>query len=325
MSAGAATRFAPRLHDPDEISHGPRLKQLCAMYCRSKPQLSEGAAQQYQAAVNLCRRWLLAQRHGTWCEEIFTLERFLDWSKWLSQGRAPDTINGRLDTLWMLWNFAEEEGFSGPRPPARKKPRWRTQKKDPVAWAMEQIVQLLAAATKARPMRLCPWWTADFWVTLIACYLATAERFQALLRCPRSALSGNVLTVPAQLTKDGKESPVVLPDWIAEKMRRLPVIGASDLFWPYPFRFKQLRERYTEDILKPAGLPTTRRHKFHALRRSSLTQVLISFGTEAAREQARHFSAGLTLERYISRAVVKQQTGSPGFNVPPPTSQLKLF
>jgi hypothetical protein len=213
-------------------------------------------------------------------------------------------------------------------PPKRKKPRWKEQKRDPVAFTIDEIIRLLAAAMVAPPMERCTLWTSDHWVTLIGAFLATAERFEALADCPRSALQGNVLTVPAHLTKDGKENPVVLPDWIAEKIRGLPAIGGDPRVWPYPFELRTLRERYTLDILKPAALPHSRHHKFHALRRSAVTQVKIIHGLEAAREMARHFGEGLTLKSYVSRRVERSQNGSVSFEVPKPEApdrQQRLF
>jgi hypothetical protein len=327
---------SPRLYDPDVAPRGVHLKQLCKMYCREHPQISNGAKQQYHVAVNLCRRWLLDLRRQTTCSEVFSLARFLDFAAWLAapldgtphgKCRSAPTINGRLDTLWMLWEFAEEENVSGPRPNAKKRPRWREPKYDPVAWTGSQVVDLIAACVHAPRMRSkkARFWTGDFWATFVGCLLATGERFDAMLHCPRSALAENVLTVPAHLTKDLKEKPIVLPDWIAQKLRSLTVVAGSDLFWPYPLRSKQLLARYTLDVLTPARLPTTRKHKFHCLRRTTATQVYIMQGLEAARDVVRHGGEGLTLTKYISRAVVQQETGTPSYNVPAPTKQMKLF
>lgn len=327
MSAVPAFRLIVSEDDlPNSRPPGPQLGELLEKYCRVHPALSPDAADQYRVAVNLAVRHLKESGRSPGCDDLFSLDRFCDWFKWLGKNRAPATINGKIDTLWMLWSFAWDEGLcSEPLPPARRKPRAREPKRDPVAFTIEQIVQLMAAALRAPPMRKCAWWSPDHWVTLIGTYLATAERFEALLKCPRSCLSGSVFLVPAHLTKDRKENPLVLPEWIAAKIAALPVIEGSDLIWPYPFDLEQLRRRYTEDVLKPAGLPVSRRHKFHALRRSAVTQVSITHGLEKAREMARHFGEGLTWQRYISKAVVQQQTGSVTFDVPQPSTQLNLF
>jgi integrase len=330
MSALPAFRIVACEDDlPQAPPPGPELEELLQKYCRLHPALSDDAADQYQAHVNLALRWLRESGRPTLCDELFQRDRLCDFFKWLCAGRAPATVNGRIDTLWMLWSFATDENpalCAEPLPPLKYKPRAKEPKKDPVAFTIDQIVQLIAAALRAPAMRKCSWWSADHWVTLIATYLATAERFTALLLCPRSALQGSVFMVPAELTKDGKENPVVIPDWIAEKIRRLPsAITDADLIWPYPYGFDQLRRRYTADILVPAKLPISRWHKFHCLRRSAVTQVKISEGLEKAREMARHFGQGLTLEKYVSQRVVQEQTGSVSFNVPAPSSQLKLW
>lgn len=327
MSALSAFRVISSEDDlPSSPPPGPALLDILGRYLQLHPAVSPEAARQYRIGVDLAGRFLSQSGFGDSCDEIFSLPRLCDFFKSLLEGRAAPTINGKIDVLWMLWSFAHDEGLcANPLPPPRKKPRAKEPKKDPVAFGIDQIVQLLAAALRAPPMRMVPWWTGDHWVSLIAVYLSTAERFEAQLLCPRTALQQNTFMVPAALTKDGKENPLVIPDWIADKIRRLPVIGGSPLIWPYPCALEQLRRRYTLDVLIPAGLPTTRWHKFHALRRSAVTQVKISHGLEAAREMARHFSAGLTLEKYVSQSVVKQQTGSVSFHVPAPTTQLALF
>jgi integrase len=333
MSALPAFRVITSEDDlPQSPPPGPGLADLLKRYLREHPAVSPEAARQYGIGVELASRFLRESeqpdRSGSASsgDELFSLARFCDWFKWLTAGRAPATVNGKIDVLWMLWSFASDEGLSAnPLPPPRKKPRAREPRKDPVAFTIDQIVQLMAAALRAPPMQRCPWWSTDHWVGFVAVILSTSERFDAMLRCPRSALRDNVFLVPAGLTKDRKERPVVIPEWIAEKIANLPAIGGSDRIWPYPFGTDQLRRRYTDDILVPAGLPHTRWHKFHCLRRSSVTQIYILQGLEKAREQARHFGSGLTLDKYVSQAVVQQQTGSVSFHVPAPTTQLKLF
>jgi hypothetical protein len=121
----------------------------------------------------------------------------------------------------------------------------------------------------------------------------------------------------------------MLDQWVIDMLRRLPKIEGTDLIWPYPHGLEQLRRRYTKDILKPAGLPTSAKHKFHCLRRTSVTQVSILHGPQQAQSHARHFGAGLTIEKYISQTVVEQQTGSVSFSVPRPAKtadrQRRLF
>jgi hypothetical protein len=330
MSALPAFRLVVSEDDlPDSPPPGPALTDLLDRYLSVHPALTPKAIEQYRVAVNLAGRWLREAGKPDSCDELFSLPKFCDWFKWLAPGRKPKTINGRIKTLWMLWSFAHDDRLcAAPLPPPKKKPLAKEPKNDPVAFTHDEIIILLAATMHAAPMARLAWWKPDHWTTLVGAFLATAERLEALLQCPRSALSGNVLLVPAHLTKDKKETPVVLPQWLAEKIRRLPPVEGSDRIWPYPFGLKQLGRRYEIDILKPAGLPTSRKHKFHALRRSAITQVMIAHGLEEASKMARHFGSGLTLKSYVSQTVVQQQTGSVTFDVPAPakrTSQLKLF
>jgi integrase len=342
LSAAVSLRIRSFETDDENPPRGLPLKSLLEMYCRGRPAIGAGAIAQYRNAVNLARRWLLLScqpRKRTDCDELFALGPFCDFARWLSapsngKTREAATINGRVDVLWMLWSFASDEGLcSYALPPPRKKPRWKEPKRDPVAFTLDEIERLIAACVLAPAMRKCLWWSADHWVALVCTYLAASERFEALLLCPRRALQGNVLTVPAELTKDAKENPVVLQDAIAERLRRLPIIEGkgiddSPLFFPYPFNLNTLRSRFDQDILARAQLPRTRYHKFHCLRRSSITQIFIMQGLEKARQSARHFSQGLTLGKYISQSVVRQQTGTPNFDVPCPKRidrQKKLF
>ena len=333
MSALPAFRLVSTEADlPDSPPPGPELPDLLERYVRLHPALGPKAEEQYRNAVNLACHWLRERNASISCDGLFSREKFCDWFKWLSapepggRTRAPSTVNGRVDVLWMLWSFAvDEELFGVSLPPSRQKPRAKEPKKDPVAFTVDEIVQLLAGCLRAPRMRKCGWWSPDHWLTLIAAYLSSGERQTALLRCPRSGIRDDVLLVPAHLTKDKKERPVTIGAWIAEKIHRLPVIDGSDLIWPYPFDFDQLRRRYTLDVLIPAGLAHSRWHKFHCLRRTAVTQVKISQGIDKAQEFARHFGAGLTLDKYVSQSVVQQQTGSVAFHVPAPSTQLKLF
>jgi integrase len=330
MSAAVGLRIRSVESDYENPPRGMPLKSLLEIYCRGRPALGNKTLGQYRNAVRLARHWMLFVRHDhTDCDLLFRLDVICDFARWLIDGRQPATANGRLDVLKMLWQFAHDEGLCDqPVPPKRKWPRFKEPKRDPVAWTLSEIERLIAGCVLAPAMRRCKWWTPDHWVALICAFLATSERFEAMLGCPRSALQGNVLIVPAHLTKDKKEAPVVLESAIAEKLRALPIVSDSPLFFPYPHELKTLRERYDADVLANSKLPRTGKHKFHCLRRTSITQIYIVRGIEAAMRSGRHFSPSLTLAKYVSQSVVQQQTGTPNFEVPWPPNrdpQKKLF
>ena len=307
---------------PTEISPAPRSEATVRVYCRSKPQLSEGGRLlQYRAARSI------SAAAGCWRSSVGPGERCLSrWRGfWTGQEVAvagPGPRHDQQATRYTLWicstRFRRRGGLFWTAATGQKKPRLADPRERPRRLG-DGTDRAVAGGGDQSP--------ADAALSMVD------RGFLGDLDC---LLSGHRRAVPgpASLSPLGAcramcspfprssprttRSPVVLPDWIAEKMQR----PAGDwrpaiCFGPIPFRFKQLHERYTEDILKPAGLPTTRRHKFHAL-----AEIVIDAGPDFVRHGSRprtgrHFSRpGLTLERYISRAVVKQQIGSPGFNVP---------
>jgi len=313
---------------PQSPPPGPPLSDILDRYLRLHPAIGAEAVRQYRVRAGLAARFLSESGFGDSCDEIFSLPRFCDYFKWLGNGRAAATVNGHADVVWMLWDFAASEDdplCANPLPPAKKRPRAKEPRNDPVAFTMDQLVQLEAFCLRSPRMKRVPWWTPDHWLTFVVAFMYTGERCTALLSCPRSALQGNVLMVPAHLTKDRKELPVTLPVRIADKIRGLPQIDGSELIWPYPFGIDRLRKRYTRDVLKPAGLPTSAKHKFHALRRSAATHLFIAHGLEKASQTLRHSSSELTRRKYVSQSVVEQETGSVSFHVPAPTRQLGLF
>lgn len=62
----------------------------------------------------------------------------------------------------------------------------------------------------------------------------------------------------------------------------------TGLLFNWPFHRDELWRRFSREILIPAGLPATRRDKFHRVRRTSYTMVAKAYGIAAASEHAAH-------------------------------------
>lgn len=276
---------------------------------------------QYRVVINLAQQW--AQRPLT-CEEFFQLETFEQWVQWLSTSptrqslalgvtprlRKPRTVRGKMLTARTLWRLAHRKKLcTQPAPAVADLPTITIRLEDPVAWSVDEMNLILERSLMAPAIG---WWTPRHWHSLLASYFVTLERFTALMTCDEEHLAGNVLTVLARTTKDGKPGIHMLPDWLVVEIRSLPRATGHWIpevtrrkLWQFPYNLETMRRHYKTDILRPAGLPDDSAHLFHCLRRSGVTELVNEVGLDLASRQARHTSPGLTLSRYVSQSKLR--------------------
>ena len=136
----------------------------------------------------------------------------------------------------------------------------------PVAWSREDLDRLFRAADTER-LLISGVPSPSWWRTLHLVAWDTGERITALLGCCWSHLSGEWLTIPAELRK-GKRSDRayrLAPQTLAA-LERIREPERPEI-WPWPYHRSYLWIRY-RIIRQRAGLPTDRRSAFHRIRRS---------------------------------------------------------
>lgn len=343
MPSNESTSPAPllRVHQPSE---GFPLTDVLPKYAVAHPALKAGSFEQLECVVSLVQRWgreLDPPCDALCCDEIFQLDAFELWVKWLfdspkqrgtrpGEPRSPATVKNKRAYLWTLWKFAHKRGLCDEAPPD-----WdelapiATPDEDPVAWSPDQIGQIIAQCRLGPQIK---WWGPAHWLSLLWTNWYTVERIDGLLSCQTADLQGNVLYVRACRTKDKKPGVHRLNDRLCELIRSLPLIAGkvpeakSALIWPYPFGLGSLRGRYRAGILRTIGLPDDDKHLFHCIRRSGLTEMVNVAGERAAQELARHSGAGL-LDRYVSKRLLRTKSAAELLPDPTkrPAEQLKLF
>lgn len=232
---------------------------------------------------------------------------------------SPGTRNKHLRYLASLSKLAAEKGFI-PRPLSLKEED--EPKRKPRCWSIEEVEQLLAViagmnhSTRPRLLRYrrsrigdtpaCYWWMA-----LILLVYNTGVRISAIMSIHVEDLDlvrGTVL-VRAENQKDKEDQEFsLMPETIAA-LQLLKPERLTRLFQEWPFdkakatgihrkhRWSTLTQ-HLSILLAAAGLPTTRRDKFHKIRRTFCTQVARKRGKEIAREVMGHSTQQVT-DAYI--------------------------
>lgn len=188
------------------------------------------------------------------------------WSR-VEAGRSPATAEKNGSNLCALWRFACRQGLvekwpdvSLPTEPERT----------PIAWMQDELHRLFKACQDERgyygdvPRR-------DWWNVLHAILWDTGERIGAVRQIRTSLVSLSLnegwITIPAESRKWKKRDKAwrLHPDSVLA-IRRI-YDPSRELLLPFPHDTGTLYNHYRK-ILKRAGLPHDRKHKFHCLRKS---------------------------------------------------------
>lgn len=342
--SAVASAFAPRLWTG--LPSGVPFDSLLGRYSTSHPALKPVSLQQLAVVASQVEQWASSQEWFSVplvCDEVFQLDRLEAWVKWLfdqpkTRGARPGdarsirTVKGKRSYFLMLWKYASRKGLCDrPIPDRDDLALLKPPDEDPEAWSVEQMSIIMNQCREAPPVE---WWRAAHWLSLLWADWYTVERIGALLSCTLSDLQGDVLYVRACRTKDKKAGVHRLNPKLCELIRSLPMLAGcnlpathTDLIWPWPHKIGALRSHYRSDILRPAGLPDDAKHLFHCIRRSGLTEMVNQAGIAAAQELARHSGPSLTLDRYVSKRLLRTESASD--ILPDPTrrapEQLALF
>jgi integrase len=213
--------------------------------------------------------------------------------------RSPATVNTVRKQILALWRYAARKRHVEEFPDVAKAKEF---KRIPSAWTIQEVGRLIetvrtieandrADAKMAGEIRAGDWWTA-----LILTIYDTAIRIGAALQLRVSDYNRqtHVLRVPAEFQKQGADQVFKVSDQTAAALCVL--IDADpkrELLFPCPVSKCALY--YNLDrMLEAAGLPSTRRDKFHKLRRTSATLAELFVGRGTATHHLGHSGPGVT-------------------------------
>lgn len=214
----------------------------------------------------------------------------------LSRGRSPATANKIRAQLVALWNFAARRGLVSTWPTIRK---YREYRREPTAWSKDQLHDLFEACRRVPgwigPVRAYLWW-----ITLHAVLWDSGLRIGACVQLHYDQIDWErgFLLVRAEQQKDAEDQ------WFRLHVDTLALLHRirteRELIFPWPYCACTLWNRYRR-ILVDAGLPTTRRDKFHRMRRSVASWFEASGGN--ATELLGHSSRAVTLA-YLDKTII---------------------
>lgn len=278
------------------------LSYLRDRYAPSRLNLSRDGLQQLEFAV----RRLYADQSGM--VQVSDLSEVLVVShlkSLLAAGLSPSTVNTRRGALLTIWKHAYRKGFNENDPQRADIDRAMEPTRRPVAWSIEHLKVMLQQAERIKRRGRCNFGPRE-WRALILLLYYTGLRIKAALQLRTCDLCGDILTVPHSIQKDKEELRFRLPEHLVHLLRSLPRPEAerhgrkiANYLIPWPWALHDSQAKLTHHILKPSGLPTDRRHKFHAIRRTVATIIAHRKGKEAARDVLGHSCLSVT-EKYLA-------------------------
>lgn len=219
-------------------------------------------------------------------------------------GRAPATVERETAKLMCLWRFAASCGFVAPA-------RMRIEKvpvAEPIAF-LKREVRLLFREARRYPSPIAGVSGAVMLTALLHVTWDTAERIGALCEVERNdiqivtswlGVSGAWITIRSR--KNGGRQ-------LVRKLRRSTAVALKrhlaqcDHKKPFGFVHRGTWYYHLARLLKQAGLPTSRRHKFHCLRRSHASYLHAAGGN--AQESLDHADASTTQRHYFDSRITR--------------------
>lgn len=214
------------------------------------------------------------------------------------KGLSHRTINerrGRINTLWAwLAKRGQKKHWPGIAP-------LRVPVRIPKAWDRRELETLFGFLSKLK-RRIWKIPEREWWTTLQLVSWETGERIGALLAARWEHLSGEWLTLPAEIRKGRHHDRTyrLTKETLAaiEAIRYPP----RELIWPWPYCETYLWIRYKK-IRQRAGLATDRMSSFHRMRKSTASHAAAAGGN--AQEILGHNNAAVT-KKYIDPRITNQ-------------------
>jgi integrase len=220
----------------------------------------------------------------------------------IRRGGGARTANKFRDNIGAIWRFLARKGIVSQWPDVQP---LNEPKRTPIAWSREQLAKLWQAC-ESQPGFIGPVRASLWWHALHALAWDTGERVSAVIAIGRVDidLDERWVNVRAELRKGKREDKLsrLNPHTVAV-LRRI-ISEDSGRVFPWPYVKNYLWTRYTH-LLKRAGLPHDRAHKFHCLRKSAASYFEAAGGN--ATQLLGHADARMTAKYLDPRICAQQQ------------------
>jgi hypothetical protein len=281
------------------IPGGKSLRTLIPEYARYKLRGSRETTRfKYEFAID---HWSDFLRRDPTTEDLSD-DAILDllWSLVESKTIKPVTANMYGAKLRALWNFAARKAYVQTWPTFPKLPEDESL---PIAFTPGELAKLffqidqLTGWVSGIPAR-------DWWRSLCLAIWDSAERITAIRSARFCDLSEGRLVIQAAARK-GRAGHRRAASYRLHRdtVHSIEAIrGDRDLIWPWHMHETSLWN-HLKRILKAAGLPTDRYHKFHCLRRS-----VASYSQKAGLDASAilgHTDRRVTVQSYLSPSIVE--------------------
>lgn len=279
------------------------LDLLCERYCASNPRIRSAETK---------RLLILAVRqYSAWLENHAKLgdlshENLMAFRRWREcNGRAESTIERETCKLLTLWRFAADEGLVTPPKLRVSKARVET----PVCFLRGELHSLFRAARHYK--HTIGGVPGDvFWCALLGTIWDTAERIGAVRQIARAdfALPGGWWPGQAWVTirrRKGHGKTLVRPLRASTARHLRQFLAATPSEYPFAIVDRTSLYAHLNRVLKSAGLPQDRQHKFHCLRRSHASYLAVAGGDASA--SLGHADPKIVRERYFDPRVTEKQ------------------
>lgn len=210
-----------------------------------------------------------------------------------SRKNSPATANKARSNLLAVWRFLCRRGVLKNWPDVKK---LREPRRIPQAWTQSEIRRLWVAI-HGLPGHVAGVPARVWWAALLSVIWDTGERIGAVLLLTWSDVGADGTVIFRAENRKGRSEDMVHrlhPSTVA-MLRRLAGADERAIF-PWDRSRCQVWQRYTV-ILKRAGLPFDRRHKFHAIRRTVASFYGAAGGN--ATELLGHSSREVTRQHYL--------------------------
>lgn len=276
-----------------------------------RPQRQLGASPQthrsYEDTLNLLRRCFGRDLPI----DLLDDERVAEFLRWYleDQQRSPATANKHLRQLRALASFAVKKGYLDT---PLDLPRIDEDEDDPVAWSIDQVSLILAAAVRVEGhIGSVP--AALFWECLVLLLLDCGPRINSFmaLRLADVDVERRQLHIRSRSSRGSvevrqKQRKGQTLAFHEQTARRLAAFVAADpareyLFpWPCDLNQRQLGtlRRHYRKILAAAGVATDRKSMFHRLRKTTGTYVALGSSDEVASRLLGHSHKRVLIKSY---------------------------
>lgn len=231
-----------------------------------------------------------------------TTDLLCDWMHARLKAVTRVTVKVDRGNIITLLRFAQREGLI---PSVPDIPTIKQERKNPSAWTIQEVGELLKASSRLTGyMRDLPitrrWWFTAFLLLLYDSGLRVASALT--LRTEDVWLDRKTARVRASTDKTWSDRVFCLSDALVELLAE--GMGGRELAFPYPWHRRQIW-RDLASIREAAGVPHGREYGFHRMRKTHCTQAVIHVGWEAARRSLGHSCESMT-KSYVDMSQVQQ-------------------